>query len=593
MMALSATVQGLCSPPLAELLRRTLRDYGRMALYVAALSASGGMTSLRFLLLSRLVQAGLDGQTGAIAWWLAAVVAVWLLGQAAEYGATSVGLLFERSVGVQIVRDKVHNLIKDTQEHAHHLEANQVVHLLRNGLVVVARTVRSALGAVQRLILALVTVGTAFALQPECALVCLAASLAVLVRTARLIGQQRQGATTALHGQQELHARLCRLFAALPQVKLYGAGKTQLDRLSDPIGKQLGGEEASLRAQRQATLETNIAAAVTGLLVLALGSWLLTLGRTSVADLAAMLVLQQSVFTGLRQTLLQWSLAEENSEYLNQLIDTRHATSAGSATPVGEAVPGLKTKTLTQPIREISCEKATFAIGDIVLIREATCRLEHGRLYAVAGPSGAGKSMLLHLLSGHSRLHSGSLKYNGHPVEELDPLDVRKRITLSAWPPLVLQGTIEDNLRMAKPDATPDQIAEVLRMAALDRDIEQLRPAGGLGAVVGRKGVQLSVGQWQRLALARAFLRSPEVLLLDDLLTGLDPETGQTVLASLRRWSRDRIVVFVLPNESALAYCDAVLLVRLGRVVAQVSALEARQSAAWEEAFRSDERKAA
>lgn len=582
MTSFSEILRRLCSPPLAELLRRALRMHRQVALYFAALLVAGGLTSLRFLLVSRLAQAGLDGDMPAVGMELVGLVAVWLLGQAAEYGATSISLLFERSVGVQVVRDKVEALLEEARDVARPLDAHHVVHLLRNGLVVVARTLRSALGAVHRLILALMTAAAALFLQPECGLVCLLISFGVVLWTARLIEQQRRGTSSALKAQQELHARLCRLFSALPQIKLYGAGQVQLDRLAEPISRQLGGEEVSLRAQRRGTLETNIASAVTGLLLIGLGGWLLTVGRTTLADLAALLVLHQSLFLGLRQALHQWSLAEENSDFLGQLLSRENASaSAFSAVslPTEPQDQGTKLATLSEPIHEIVGEAAALAVEDLVLIKDVTCRLHLGKLYGVAGPSGSGKSMLLHLLSGRARLHSGSLRYNGFKAEDLDPAILSSRVMLMAWPPLVVQGTLAENLRVAKSDATQDEINEALRMSALDRDVEQLQPAGGLEARVGRKGVQLSVGQLQRLALARAFLRSPEVLLLDDLLTGLDPETSYRVLDSLKRWSRQRIVIFVLPNESALSWCDELLIVRSGRFIAQMTPHEAQSRA--------------
>ncbi|MCS6975518.1 MAG: ABC transporter ATP-binding protein/permease [Gemmatales bacterium] len=567
------SLRELISPPMAALLRQAFRESRRVVLYFAALLTAGAFTSLRFLLLSRLLQAGLDGDFIAIAWELAALIGVWFLGQAAEYGATSVSLLFERSVGVEVVRKKVESLLSGSPDNVQSLDAHQIVHLLRNGLMVVARTLRSALGAVQRLVSAIMTAGAALILQPECGIVVLVAAVGVLLWTARLIGRQRQGASAALQGQQELHNRLCRLFAALPQIKLYGAGEAQLDRLAEPIGKQLGGEEASLRAQRLGTLETHVASAITGLLLLALGGWLLTLGRTTLADLAALLALHQSLFLGLRQVLQQWSLAEENSEYLSQLLDQANSVPAeASGTPEVKSTGKL----LGEPIREIACREVASAVGDLVLVRDVTCQLSVGLLYGVAGPSGSGKSRLLHLLSGSSRPQSGLLTYNGFKVEDLDPGDLRSRIMLSAWPPLIVQGTLLENLKIAKPDASAELIEQALRQAALDKDVEQLRPVGGLEARVGRKGVQLSVGQLQRLALARAFLRNPEVLLLDDLLTGLDPETSRRVLESLKEWSRQRLVIFVLPGEMALDFCDEVLIVRSGRFVAQTSPEEAQ-----------------
>jgi len=561
MSAISWLMRDRCSPALAELLLRALRQYGQVLLYFASLFGAGAMTSLRFIFLSWLVQAGVSGDRANLPWLLVATVAAWIGSQLGEFLANQVGLLFERSVGVQVIRAKVEQLLDAAAGSIRHLDANHAVHLLRNGLVVVARTLRAALNSINRLVLIGVTIGTAFALQPVLAAVCLLAAVVMLGWTSRHLRQQRQGATAALQGQQELHTRLCRLFTALPQVKLYGAGDEQLRRVTQPVQRQIGGEQVSLHAQRLATFEMNVAGALTGLLLLGLGGWLLARGDTTVADLTTLLVLHQTIFNGLRQVLNLWSLAEENSEYLAQLQAPTAADDARRDTG----------KRLEGGIETIVCEEASFAIGELTLLQGVTCELKRGRLYGIAGPSGSGKTMLLHLLSGHSLPRTGRLTVNQIPLDELRSEDLRSRVALATWPPLLITGTLEENLRVARPQAAAEDIDEALRKAALDKDVVQLAAAGGLAARIGQKGVQLSVGQLQRLALARAFLRQPEVLLLDDLLTGLDPETGERVLHALREFSRDRLVVFVIPHERALHACDELLLTRDGRLLKQTT----------------------
>src|SRR5262249_7152903 len=155
-----------------------------------------------------------------------------------------------------------------------HLDANHVVHLLRNGLVIVARSLRAALNAISRLVLASITIGTAYMLQPVLATVCLIVAFLMLGWTSRLMRSQKQGATEALHAIRALHSRLCRLFSALPQIKLFGASDEQLRRVSIPIQKQMSGEQAAMRSQRWATFETNVIASVTGLGMVVLGAWL-------------------------------------------------------------------------------------------------------------------------------------------------------------------------------------------------------------------------------------------------------------------------------------------------------------------------------
>jgi ABC-type multidrug transport system fused ATPase/permease subunit len=577
MTSTQALVQRLCSPSLADLLRRTLQRSWRLAAYVLSLAVAGGLTSLRFLLLGRLVQAGLSDERDALGPLFAATVTVWILSQLAEYANMTIGLLFERSLAISVVRAKVEAILEARRGGTRPISAHHAAHLLRTGLTVLGRTLRSALGAVQRFALALVTVATAFFVEPILASCCVGTVALVLAGTCRLIPQQRRGATAALEAQQELHAHLCRLFAALPQMKLYGAGQQQLEKLSVPLARFLRGEQASLQAQRRATLETSLASGATGVVLLALGMELCRWGLTTFAELATLLVLQQSLFLGMRQAFQQWSAAEENSDYLSQLLQQNAAAET-------EPVRG---RPLAGPIISIVCQEASFAISDTVLLRGVTCQLQRGQLYGVVGPSGSGKTMLLHLLSGQAQPYAGRLLYNDIPVEEIAVEDLWPRVALATWPPLIFDGTLEENLRVVRTDASGEQLQQALGMAALDRDVAQLQPAGGLQARVGRKGVLLSVGQLQRLALARAFLREPEVLLVDDLLSGLDPETAERVLHSLRGFARGRIVVFVVPGPRALPFCDQVLLTEAGRFAGQVWPEAVLDHPAGKEALRS------
>jgi ABC-type multidrug transport system fused ATPase/permease subunit len=201
--------------------------------------------------------------------------------------------------------------------------------------------------------------------------------------------------------------------------------------------------------------------------------------------------------------------------------------------------------------------------------------LKSGRLYGIVGPSPAETLELLCALTDVSRVTSGRLMVNGQNAGELDPDALRSRIALVTWPPLLFEGTLSANLRIAKPDATDEELEEVLGRVAFEDDLKQLAPVGGLETPLECQGVHLSVGQQQRLALARALLREPDVLLLDDPFRGLDQESTQRSLESLREFSRRRLVVLVAPGEVAMRVCDELLVVVGGRVVAQTTFGEA------------------
>ncbi len=553
--------QRLPVPPVTRTVLRETRHYPRLvAAYVGLLAAAALLSSGRVLLLSRLVEAGMDSPLIVLGWLLAATVACWVCAQLAVYGCTTIGMKFERTVGVELVTRSLVGLLNRSAGSLRPFEPNQAVHVVRSGLKAFARKLRGTLTMVNQLIVAAFSLAAAFWLAPLLATTGLLAGILTLAWAVRHAKRQQRAAREALRGERRLHGRLWRLFEALPQIKLYGAGDEQLRRVLEPVRRQKRGEQQVLAAERRASLEVNLAAALAGMLMLLEGAWLLHQGATSVGALTAVLMAQQAMFGNLRLALAAWGQAEEGNDFLSVLLETQRKRHKPA-----------QARSLSGPIENIECRQATLAVGETNLVCDVTCRLVRGRLYGVAGPAGSGKAMLLHLLSAGSLPRTGSLHVNDLDLSELDPNDLGKRIALVTWPPLMIDGTLAENLRLAKHDATEEELREVMAQVAFDSDLVRLERLGGLNALLGREGVQLSVGQLQRIALARALLRRPEVLLIDDLLTGLDPHSAASVLSALRERAGDRIIVLVAANDGVLRQCDEVLITEKGKLRGQFS----------------------
>lgn len=549
-------------PPMMQmLLEEILPHRKRFAVCLGLLIGGAVLSSAKFVMLKHLVQAGLDGHGWKIVWMLSATVGCWLFAHATVYSAAVVGLQFDRLVGITVVKRTLFALLQRSSLSLRQLEGTETVHFLRTGLRLVGRTLQALLQATSQLLIAGFSVAAAFLLQPLLGACCLALAAPALLLAARHLAAQRRAMAENLEGDRVFHLRLCRLFNALPQVKIYGAGPVQLERLTKVLQRQKRSEQVALSAQRRAVLEMQVCGAVCAILVMALGAAMLLHGATTVATLASILVIQRAIFGSLGQALFYYGQAEESSEFLVAMRASRQR--ATSIT--------VRDKSLQGPIRTLECRNAALASGDRALLHDVTCRLERGRLYGVVGPSGSGKTMLLHLFSANAPPQIGQLLVNGVPLEELDGESVARRIALVTWPPLVLQDTLAANLRIARPRASDAELVATLRQVAFAQDLERLEPLGGLETRLGRDGVQLSVGQLQRLALARALLRAPDVLLVDDVMTGLDPVSIQQVLDSLRAAARNCIVVAVASSETALENYDEWLITADGRLLAQTT----------------------
>ncbi|WP_216843904.1 thiol reductant ABC exporter subunit CydC [Phytoactinopolyspora alkaliphila] len=191
-------------------------------------------------------------------------------------------------------------------------------------------------------------------------------------------------------------------------------------------------------------------------------------------------------------------------------------------------------------------------------------RLEPGRRVAVVGASGSGKSTLLAALMRFAEPESGSILVDGADISRFGSDDVRALITGVTQDAHLFHTTVRENLRLASPSASDDDLRAALASAKLDSWVDSLPK--GMDTVVGESGGQVSGGQGQRLALARALLADPPVLVLDEPTEGLDPETADELVADLLASTRGRTTLLVTHRLTGLNEVDEVIVLDSGRV---------------------------
>ena len=199
------------------------------------------------------------------------------------------------------------------------------------------------------------------------------------------------------------------------------------------------------------------------------------------------------------------------------------------------------------------------------VLQDLSFKVKRGQTVAILGPTGSGKSTMMHLLQRLYDYQKGSITINGIELKEIDKKWLRKNIGIVLQEPFLFSRTIKENIGIAKPDVTDEEIFEAANIAALHDVIKEFEK--GYDTVVGERGVTLSGGQKQRVAIARTLIKDSKILIFDDSLSAVDTETDAAIRKALRERSRN-ITTFIISHRiTTLSEADLILVLEHGRLV--------------------------
>jgi ABC-type multidrug transport system fused ATPase/permease subunit len=199
------------------------------------------------------------------------------------------------------------------------------------------------------------------------------------------------------------------------------------------------------------------------------------------------------------------------------------------------------------------------------VLHDVSFDLRPGTITALIGPTGSGKSTIAALLLRLFDLQSGTIAVDGIPLAQLQLSSVRHHVGVVLQEAVLFQTTIRENIRFGAPDASDADVREAARVACADRFIDAL-PLG-LETTLGERGSKLSTGERQRINVARALLKNPSVLILDEPTAALDTATELDLLRNLAQWGRARTVLIITHRLSTIRRADHIVVLREGRVI--------------------------
>jgi ATP-binding cassette, subfamily C, bacterial CydD len=360
----------------------------------------------------------------------------------------------------------------------------------------------------------------------------------------------------------QMSAHFLDMLQGLPTLKLFGQSQAQAAGI-EQIGERYGRSTMDvLRVAFQSSLVLDLAA---------------TMGVALVAiEVGTRLLLRSLPF---ERAIFLLLLAPEFFLPLRLLGLARHARLAGRS--AAERIFGF----LDSPARlpppggegwgrgtdrsfEVRIESVSYtpAGREEPALRQASLCLAGGLITALRGPSGAGKTTLANLLLRFAAPDSGSIEIDGQPLNEIEPAQWRRQVAWVPQLPHLFHGSVADNIRLGRPEATRQEVETAARAARADDFIRALPLA--YETPLGERGARLSGGQRQRLALARAFLLNRPVVILDEPTVHLDRGTAAEVRESILAYCRGRTTLLITHDPELVALADRVVVLEHGRTPA-------------------------
>ncbi len=383
----------------------------------------------------------------------------------------------------------------------------------------------------------------------------------MLVLLLGLIGLRvRDLAERREHELAWMNAHFLDVLRGLPTLKMFGRSAEQAETIRAVSRRQGSSTMDVLRTAFQTTLVLEWGATAATALVAIETSVRLMAGGLTFERALAVLLLTPEFFLPLRRLSAEYHVgrsAAAAAERIYAVLDTPpriRVPAPGAARPL----PARLDVRFDDVV-------VTYDEGSRTALAGCSLQIPQGRTVALVGPTGAGKTTVANVLLRFVDPDRGRVTVGGAPLTEIDPASWRTRV---AWVPQqasLFHGTVADNLRLARPDASDDDLVAAATAANAHGFVTDL--PDGYATPIGEGGARLSGGERQRLALARAFLKDAPFLILDEPTSHLDHESETLVLEAASRLMRDRTVLVIAHRPEPVAGADVVVTLRAGRVV--------------------------
>ncbi len=369
------------------------------------------------------------------------------------------------------------------------------------------------------------------------------------------ISRQILGETTALAGATTESLRNIEL------IKSLGLVEQEENRLNKTTLKILGLELKKVRFIRSLSfIQGTTVHLVRTCLVFSLYCFLFN-GVIKIGDLITLMFFSFFIFNPLQELGNVITVYNETKVSMDNFAKLINSPS--------EEIP-LRPNTLGE-INEVEFADVTFGHNTLqgYAVKNVDLKIKAGQTIAFVGPSGSGKTTLVKLLLGLYKPNLGKVLYNQIESTKINLTELRLQLGLVSQDSQLFSGTIKDNLLFVKPDASDEEITDVLNKAACQNLLR--RASNGIFSTIGEGGIKLSGGEKQRLSIARALLRNPKLLIFDEATSALDSLTEEEISETIRNISasKNQITVLIAHRLSTIMHSDKIIVLEQGKIIEQ------------------------
>jgi len=292
------------------------------------------------------------------------------------------------------------------------------------------------------------------------------------------------------------------------------------------------------------------------LLIVAVGTQDILSGAIKLGDLGAFLLLSGFLYEPVGKL-----------HQLNQLIQAGRAAGERVFEIMDEPAESQRGRKFEREVRgEIVFRDVSFTYGsELPALSNVSFHARPGETIALVGKTGAGKSTLINLLTRFYEFDEGEILIDGQSIQDLNIRELRQKIGMVTQESFLFNGSIRENLQIGKPGASDEELLEAAEAANARNFIDLLQ--NGLSSVVGERGVKLSVGEKQRLSIARALLKDPPILILDEATASVDTATERLIQDALENLMFRRTSIVIAHRLSTIVHADQILVLDHGRII--------------------------